>query len=274
MLRPEEEFVQKQIGGMTEFDESIALIKTYLHTQYSYDSKNVRLAQWKPDRGELYELVLAIFTLTLQHDRLTYQAVAGTIGNRIDMPDHIDQIKTVAECIALISRTGLIDITRPGSTGEYIMVSTQYMVKGTIPIATDHMPSLIPIEHIDSNWSEEHGSMILGGSFNHHEKDICLDHLNRMNKVELTLYRPLLRKYEEAPKKALNTIQRQDQWHHFIKNSYRIYIGIARKGNRFRLLHRVDKRGRTYAAGYHVNTQGSSFKKAIIQFANKELVEM
>jgi DNA-directed RNA polymerase len=41
----------------------------------------------------------------------------------------------------------------------------------------------------------------------------------------------------------------------------------------FHLTHKVDKRGRIYSQGYHVNTQGAAFKKAMIELAKEELIE-
>ena len=43
-------------------------------------------------------------------------------------------------------------------------------------------------------------------------------------------------------------------------------------GNKFWLQNKVDKRGRIYTSGYHISPQGSSFKKAMINLANKEIV--
>jgi DNA-directed RNA polymerase len=43
-------------------------------------------------------------------------------------------------------------------------------------------------------------------------------------------------------------------------------------GNHFYLTHKVDKRGRIYACGYHINTQGTAFKKAQLELVNEEIV--
>jgi DNA-directed RNA polymerase len=48
---------------------------------------------------------------------------------------------------------------------------------------------------------------------------------------------------------------------------------MVEMGNRFYLTHRYDKRGRTYAQGYHVNTQGNCWNKAVIELADEEVVE-
>ena len=47
---------------------------------------------------------------------------------------------------------------------------------------------------------------------------------------------------------------------------------LAKQGNQFYLTHKVDKRLRLYAQGYHVTTQGSPFKKASIELHKEEIV--
>ena len=259
------------MGGLPEIGQSIQLICEYLGKSY-YPSKNLRLEQWGPDKGEINELVLAVFTICLQNKSLTYQAIAGIIAGRIGLEDHIDQVTTASEIIAIISRSGLITIKRTGS-GNYIMISTEYSLDN-IPEPDKHEILMEPPPTYTSNYHEDFGSRILGGKVNHHDEDICLDHINRVNAICYALNKPFLRKYEEAPTFALDTREKREQWDHFVKNSYRKYIEVAQKGNRFYLNHNDDKRGRCYAEGYHINTQGSSFKKAIVQLAQEELVEM
>jgi DNA-directed RNA polymerase len=38
------------------------------------------------------------------------------------------------------------------------------------------------------------------------------------------------------------------------------------------MTHKYDKRGRTYSQGYHIQPQGSDWNKAVIEFADKEIV--
>jgi len=273
MLNPAEYYVLQEInklGGLPEIKESVNSICNYINKCY-YPSKNRRLSLWNPDKGEIVELVIAIFTITLSNKSLTYQAIAGMVAGKIGLDNHTDQVKTAAEVIAIIASTGLITLTRKGS-GVYIMINTTYSLEG-IPEPSKHEILMEPIPAYNSNYDETMGSRILGGKINHHEGDICLDHINRVNSIKYSLNKPFLRKYEEAPTFALNTPEKRDQWELFIRTSYRKYIQIAQQGNVFYLNHNYDKRGRCYAEGYHVNTQGASFKKAIIELANKELVE-
>lgn len=276
MLNNVENYVQKEIlkvGGLPEIDEAIKLIEEYLNKTYSYESKNLRLAKWRPDEGELYEVVLATFTVILEQQVMTYQSIAGIISGRIKMRDTVERVTTAAEIIALICRTGLLSMHKQGP-GLSTMISTEFELPGEFPVCEDHMPLLEPPEKITQNFTDEFGSLILGGKVNFHNGDICLDHINRMNAIPLQMNRPLLRLVEEQPKKVRDTAKKRQQWLDFKKKSYRVYTLVVRKGNRFYLPHKPDKRGRSYAVGYHVTTQGSSFKKASVQLADEEIVEM
>jgi DNA-directed RNA polymerase len=68
-------------------------------------------------------------------------------------------------------------------------------------------------------------------------------------------------------------MQQIEHWKHFKKQGYEFYKLMTRTGNRFYLTHAVDKRGRAYARGYHITSQGTSFKKAMIELAQEEIVE-
>jgi len=279
MLTSAENFVQKEIrklGGLPEIDEAVDKIEEYIAKAFQgsgvyHESKNARLQQWNPDKGEIYELVLAVFTITLKNRVLKLQSIASMIAARIDLEDHIEQVTTAAECIALISKTGLIDIYRTG-TFAYYMVKTNYALED-IPDLDRHEILLERPPIYTSNNHEDFGPRILGGKHNYHEGNICLDHINRMNGICYQLNKPFLKKYSEAPTFALDTREKREQWEHFVKTSYEKYIQVCKKGNRFYLNHNDDKRGRCYCEGYYINTQGTSFKKAIIQLANEELVE-
>lgn len=282
MLNSAEQYVSQEItklGGLPEIPEAMTSICHYVNKVYSYTtkagvtkhfvSKNSRLSRWNPDKGEIHELVLAIFTIALSNKILTYQAFAGMLAHRIGLSDYIEQVITAAEVIALVSKTGLITITRSGS-GNYIMIHTDYELDN-IPCPDQHEILMHPAPHYSSNYDPEFGSRILGGKQNYHNGDICLSHINRMNQIRFHLNKPFLCKYEEAPTYALDTPEKRDQWDIFIRTSYQKYIEVAQQGNAFYLNHNYDKRGRCYAEGYHINTQGSSFKKAIVQI-DPELV--
>lgn len=271
MLKISEQYVYGQIisaGGFVEITDCITRIEEYKIGHY-YESKNIRLAQWKPDDNELCDLIISIFTAVLVHEKLTYQAIVGMLNHKIPMDDLIDRVKTIAEVVAIISKSGLIKINRRGS-GKYIMITTDYTLNEEIPCVDKHGLTINRPQPVESNFDENQGSMILGSSLNFHKGNLCLDHINRMNKIPFKLNKEFFKLYEETPKHTLDTIEKQQQWDTFVKDSSKKYLELIGSDNRCYLNHKYCTRGRTYAVGYHINTQGSSYKKAIIQLANKE----
>lgn len=116
---------------------------------------------------------------------------------------------------------------------------------------------------------------------NHHDGDICLDHLNKVNKtkfrinanVALTIknkWRNLDKPKADEPEgeyqKRVKAFEKYDRTAHDVMQ----HLGLANEGE-FYLTHKVDKRGRTYCQGYVVNYQGTAWNKAVIEFANQEV---
>ena len=129
---------------------------------------------------------------------------------------------------------------------------------------------------VESNYESAHltfNDTLILGTDNGHNEDICLDVINTQNAVALQLCIPFLASVPEEATYALDTLEKQTQWKTFRSQSNGIYQMLHDFGNTFYLTNKYDKRGRMYAQGYHVTTQGSPFKKAMIESAHQELVE-
>jgi DNA-directed RNA polymerase len=123
------------------------------------------------------------------------------------------------------------------------------------------------------------GSVILRN--NHHMDDVCLDHLNRSNQVRLTINQEVVKMVRNSWKnldraKPGETKQEWDQrkkaFDKYDRTSKDVMDLLMRENDHFHLTHKYDKRGRVYACGYHVSTQGNTWNKACIEFAEKELI--
>lgn len=125
-----------------------------------------------------------------------------------------------------------------------------------------------------------HGSVILKN--NHHDDDVCLDHLNRVNKMKFTInhttahliknqWKSLDKPKEDEDYKDYQRRVKQFEKYDRTAKDVMTHIGIA--DNEFYLTHKYDKRGRVYSQGYHVNYQGTAWNKAVIELANQEIVE-
>ncbi len=270
-MRDDEAFVHAELakaGGLPQINAAGKLIKEYLKGSY-YPSKDARLAQWNPADRDIYDLIVSIFTVTLTNDYLTYQALMGALNNKLPHESTTDRVKTLAEIVACIAKADLIDIK--GTRGEYFLISPTLILKG-IPFVDNHGTVYDRPQPVEANWDTNQGSMLLGGRLNHHEDNVCLDHINRMNRIPLALNKEFLLKYKEDPKqeKAVDTYEKKMLWNQYTHNGRRRYADMLTRTNKAYLNHKYCTRGRTYAIGYYINSQGSSFKKACLQLANKE----
>lgn len=147
------------------------------------------------------------------------------------------------------------------------------------------LPMIIPPRevknnHMGSGYISRKGRIILNGSDVFDEEDVCLDHINRANSVGLSLNMNVIASeegYMILPKRkngeSFEDFQkRQKQAKVFYENSMNVMQGLLTLGNTFWLTHKYDRRGRTYAVGYHVNSQGTDYNKAVLELANKELI--
>jgi len=257
--------------GMPEMIKAKHLIHTYLCAcEDYYESKRIRIEIWNPDEGEINELIIAIFTLCLTEEYLTYPSITGMLADRIKADlDPFDRVKCVAEIIALMAQADVLDIDTQRSVTARI--STRFMLPN-IPQRDQHLV-FTDAEEITSNYHETYGSMLLGGKLKHHEKPICVEHLNKRNAIELSLNIPLLCNVNQQASKPLDTQKKRDQWDLFVRECYNKSLEIVKHhGNKFHLIHKYDCRGRAYCNSYYINYQGTAFQKAVVQLANKEVV--
>jgi hypothetical protein len=260
-----------------KIDQGIQLISEYMNKDY-YQSKMVRIAQLR--NLDLDVLVLDIFTgIAYSQKPELFTSVSAQMASRLKFSDKTAAITTVAELIAVLCNTDAFDINKENKQASLMLVSRiplSHELKEFIE-NSQYLPPMVcePLEltHNYSSGYLTHNDSLILGSGNHHDGDICLDVLNIMNKVRLQLATDFLCKVEEQPTFELDTQDKIDNWKNFKKQSYAFYSLIANAGNQFYLCHKVDKRGRIYATGYHINTMGTAQKKAMIELAHEELIE-
>ncbi len=270
-IKTSPEIVAKIHQGANLLDEWIS--KSY------YDSKDARISQLKD--LDLYDLVreVAVHILPMERSE-TFTSVVGRVASLLSYSSKIDGIKTLAEILAVVCQTDLFDIFKSGEYGVLHIKSNYRMSDETSKFIsqTKYLPPMVCKPNIvnsnsDSGYLTKRESLILG-SGNFHQKNICLDSINRFNQIPLALDTRLLTKFAETSTKELDTKEKADAYSKMILDSYLVYTDLVEQGNKFYLTHKVDKRGRTYSQGYHVNSQGSEYKKAIINLHKRELIEL
>lgn len=239
-----------------ELDKCIHLINNWLCMNH-YESKQLRLEEWNPTKVDAYSILCHILINCLIHREMTYQAMIGSIANDIRCNEQLDRIKTAAEVIALAYQCDLIVITKRSDT---MFITTEFELDEDIPEFDKHQPENQPYADMSNQ--------ILGCRFKQHKKDTCLNHINTMNAVPLTLEWRVINELQDKPKKE--ETEAEEAWQDFVRRSQETYQNIGT--DTFYLRHAYDTRGRTYCEGYYVTYQGNDFKKGIITLANKELI--
>lgn len=293
---PENSFLPK-------IQQGVELLKNWMEGDF-FDTKAARIHQLK--QLDLESLVTElIIGICYFQEETPYVNAIGQLASRIGFDDKRDSIQTVAEVIAVLCDTDLFNINKHHEKASLQIISnicfsqelTQYIAMSC------YLPPLVcEPRKLENNlstpyYTHDSDSLILGGAQNHHNGDICLDVLNSRNAVPLALNVEFLCNVEEEPTHDLNVlsedtlrkyqakgrvlshwdmqdmIRKQKQnWQSYKQQSYYFYSLLVDQGNRFYIGNKVDKRGRIYNSGYHISPQGTAFKKAAVELANKEQV--
>lgn len=136
-------------------------------------------------------------------------------------------------------------------------------------------------ENSETGYLTTKGSLLLGNA--HHNNDINLEHINTQNKIKFTLNMDTvvngINKWAnlDAPKSDETTEKYESRCRAFTRfkeRSEQLHDLVDAIDNEFYITNKYDSRGRCYSVGYLVNPQGHDFNKAIIEFNNKEIVEI
>lgn len=271
------EFLQGEQDVQDAIVLGVALLEDYRNQTYDYDSKNRRMEMVR--ELELEPIVWEIFVASVYAQiPEMFSAFTAKLAYVLGFDDKRESITTVAEMVAVLSGTDVYDLNQKSHYSSWKIVSNIDLPEALLHKVerSQYLPPMVcqpPV--ITQNRQAirltcEPESMILNN--NHHNDDICLDVINTMNSVELCLNTEFLSTIEEEPNKFLEDRDQVDDWMLFKKQSHEMYKLMVVQGNRFYLLHKADKRGRLYAQGYHINTQGSSYKKAMVDLYNKHTV--
>ena len=274
-------YIEKAITScedtMKKVAHGVELLEEYRSKTYSYESKNVRMQSIQ--HLELEPLVISILVgVAYCQSPELFTSITAQLAGRLRFSEKVDGIKTIAEMVAVLCNTDAFDILKPDKFASLAIQSNIPLddrLLGYIQNSTYLPPMVCEPRTLTNNYSSgylTHEDSLILGKGNHHDENICLDTLNIANSVALTLNTEFLSTFEEEPTYELDTPTKEVLWDQYKRQSYKYYTMIAKQNNRFYLTHKVDKRGRTYAQGYHISTQGTSFKKASIELADGEVV--
>lgn len=272
---------------MAYVNKAVECVSKYMSKTY-YPSKDARIEKLK--ELDLEELVISLIAGSLQYQApYPFTAACGELAGALGWSDKPDAVKTVGELLAVMCNSDAYDINRR-SDDSFEIVSRLHLPEDVVHWVenTQYLPPMIvkPIEvknNKDTGYLTTKDSLILGKG-NFHNGNICLDAINTANSVQLKLDTDFVSKYElefnastKPKRKAVTPMGLRtaiDNFSHYKKMTYRTMALIAITNNKFYLTHRVDKRGRLYSCGYHINSQGTAYNKACIEFAIEEHIDV
>lgn len=254
------------------------------------------------DDEALARMVRSIYVgIAYAYEPVLFTNITGQMADRLGLEDKKDNIQTIGEVLAVLCTTGVFALGKPAGRMSLHVQSCIPLSQETLEHirGAEYLPPMVcnPL-FLKNNYSSgylTHDDSLILGKGNHHDGDICLDVINLVNSVPLKLATDFLCVCEEDPnteftiekakenklkkgeaitdEEAQVIVDKQvNQWKKFKWQSYEFYKLMAGV-KEFFLTHKVDKRGRLYAQGYHISTQGTSHKKASIELAQEEIVE-
>lgn len=229
------------------------------------------------EQGIPVEFGMSLLIQMALHKRASLQTLVGLLYH------HFDDAQQTADMLKQCAAADLVDWSP-----ELRVFVVKFTVSDEVQADLDRfqfpLPMVVRPRKLKNNrmsgYLLNQGSVILRN--NHHEGDVCLDHLNRMNAVRLTLNLNTVRKVKNSwrnldkPKEGETQEefrQRQRAFEKYDRTAKDVMNTLMKHSDVFHLTHRVDKRGRTYCSGYHVTYQGNAWNKAVIEFAEKERID-
>lgn len=293
-------FITGDANAQEKILKGVEILTEWMEGTY-YESKMARIAPLKHlDLTKIVEDTFVHIAYVQTHQQFT--GVTAALAERLGFDDKRDAIMTTAEMVAVLADTDAFDIIKRHRDAPLEILNRLKLPDSIVVFINQshYMPPMVcePLE-LENNYDSGYLNIkesLISGKGNHHDGNICLDVLNTLNRVALKLDMDFLLSVEEEPSKEF-TIERVikdaiedgkylsdaqaavivkaqlDNWHHFKPQSEKVYKLMYDLGNEFYLTHKVDKRGRIYAQGYHISTQGTPYKKAMVELANEELVE-
>jgi hypothetical protein len=215
------------------------------------------------------------------HKRTTLSVLVGILRKHFEPAGNASQLAA-----DMLYRCAEVDLVSYDEITERFIIEFDIDADVQEELARYQFPLPMVVEPQPVVSNSQNGYFTCSGSVilkkNHHHEDVCLDHINRMNRICFTLdddtafmianeWRNL-----DKPKEGESHDDFQKRLRAFEKydtTSKDVIKKITSMGNEFYLTHKYDKRGRTYCQGYHVNYMGTAWNKAVVQLLDKEFVE-
>ena len=251
LLRKEipQELIEQSIGVLLNFEPE------YETQQTRWDSL-LKL--------DLLQFCTDLWCWLIQLDDVTLTAVVAQTKYLIKEQTALEKVKTMGEVIFLLAEADLLELYRGIEDQWTVGCPLQFSDDITAKVERiQYLPPMLCQPKTIRNWKDcgyltvKDDGIILN-NYVRNDGNYCLVNLNRFNRTPMKLNVDFLMKCHKA-------LPEDPQLARFLQESWGIASDIINAGNEFFMTHKYDKRGRQYAQGYHINPQGDSYHKAMIE---------
>lgn len=244
------------------------------------DQKDVDLYAYMSARGIDPEFGYDLLVQLVLHKRTTLPTMVGILRHHAPPGSNLQPI---ADMILRCCEHDLCDWS-PVTSQLIVKIDITRDVQDELDRYQFPLPMVVEPRILRDNLSSAYVSMSDGSVIlrnNHHDDDVCLDHLNRVNRIKFTLDNDtanmIRNRWRNLDKPKVGETRqdferRKRAFEKYDRTAKQVMAQVTRLGNEFHLTHKYDKRGRVYCQGYHVNYQGAPWNKAVVQLADKEVV--
>lgn len=278
-----EKYIRQEIEEtpvlMEKHRQGVEMLTEWVNTDFSYESKNKRVHQLR--YMDLEEMVMQVFiNITYCQKPELLVSVGSRLLGRLGMDDRVEAITTAAEILAVLCHTDVYDLYKNGDQASW-MVKANFTPGDQLMQfirQSQYLPPMVcePKTLTDNFQSPylTHDDCVILKSYNQHAEEVSLDVINNRNKVPLQFDYEFVSTVPETPSKEPATAEALEDFKVHAADTLALTQMLIKQGNRFYLHHKNDKRGRLYAQGYHISTQGTPYKKAALEFADMETIDV
>lgn len=252
-----------------------------------YESKYKSLAVIREMTEEgLRDLLLDMMSVLLtQSYKMEITSAVGLVSGFMPWEEYTVKIKRAAELIYHLANCDLINMSPAYlSETETILISNKYSISGdtakyiemsrfTPPMVCE--PVKVKSVHDSGYLTKQRFSLLK--SKHKHNYPVNLIAINKFNAIPLSLDIDFLKEVEDSIKMEvgdeIDVEKREKLFNQYKLETYEVCMDVIRAGNVFYETHFWCGRGRTYSRGYHINSQGNSYRKAMINFAEPAVID-
>ena len=280
MSYQDRKMAQTSSEGLSQIELELLYAKSQTYHCISTHFKDIGALQQIEEMGHDASFALDLLVQIVLHKRTTVATMVGLLRKHFEGETHPAQ--ACADAIYKACKDDLLDYD-PLTDKLVVRWNISAEMQARIDQFQYPLPMIEPPQIVTKNKQTGYrtitGSLILKA--NHHDKDICLDHINRVNQIPLALNANVVafvkNQWRNLDKqKADETLEefgkRKRAFEKYDRVSKDVLQALMALGDGFWLTHKYDKRGRTYSQGYHTNYQGNDWNKACIQFAKPEVL--